>query len=139
LSGFAISSARAQTKKKTTLKITWATPAGIVYSTALSFAQLNARASVAGSFVYTPAAGAVLNAGTHTLKADFTPADTANYTTIQASTTSLIVAKASLLVKANDQTGTYGTANPEFTASFPAKANIVMLGSSTAAGTGAST
>jgi lysophospholipase L1-like esterase len=93
---------------------------------------------VAGSFVYTPAAGAVLNAGTHTLKADFTPADAANYTTTQASTTSLTVIKASLLIKANDQTRTYGTANPDFTASFLAKVNVVVLGSSTAAGSGVS-
>ena len=35
--------------------ITWATPADIVYGTALSATQLNATASVPGTFVYTPA------------------------------------------------------------------------------------
>ena len=40
--------------------VTWANPASIVYGTALGGTQLNATASVAGAFVYTPAAGAVL-------------------------------------------------------------------------------
>ncbi len=42
---------------KATPVITWATPADIVYGTALSATQLNASADVAGSFIYTPAAG----------------------------------------------------------------------------------
>ena len=61
--------------------ITWAAPAGITYGTALSTAQLNATASVAGIFVYTPALGSVPTAGTDTLSVTFTPTDTANYTT----------------------------------------------------------
>src|SRR5207302_3549700 len=48
---------------KATPVITWTTPADIIYGTALSNAQLNASSSVAGTFVYAPAAGAVLNAG----------------------------------------------------------------------------
>jgi hypothetical protein len=48
---------------KATPTITWATPADLVYGTALSATQLNATASVAGTFVYSPAAGTVLNAG----------------------------------------------------------------------------
>ena len=48
---------------KATPVITWANPADIVYGTALSATQLNATADVAGSFVYTPAAGVKLNAG----------------------------------------------------------------------------
>jgi len=68
------------TVTKATPVITWANPADIVYGTALSGTQLNATASVPGSFVYTPAAGAVLNAGAgQTLHVDFTPTDTANY------------------------------------------------------------
>jgi PKD repeat protein len=66
---------------KATPVITWANPAAITYGTALSGTQLNANANVAGSYVYTPAAGAVLSAGSQTLHADFTPADTANYNT----------------------------------------------------------
>src|SRR5205814_539251 len=62
--------------------ITWPTPADLVYGTALSATQLNATANVAGSFVYTPAAGAVLSAGAgQTLSVTFTPTDAANYTT----------------------------------------------------------
>ena len=49
---------------KATPTITWANPAAISYGTALSGTQLNATASVPGTFVYTPASGAVLNAGT---------------------------------------------------------------------------
>src|SRR5205823_2686496 len=48
--------------------------------TALSATQLNATASAAGTFAYTPAAGVVLNAGTaQTLSVTFTPTDAANY------------------------------------------------------------
>src|SRR5207248_1233074 len=61
--------------------ITWPTPAAIRYGTALSATQLNATASVPGTFVYSPAAGAVLNAGAgQTLSVTFTPTDAANYT-----------------------------------------------------------
>ncbi len=60
--------------------IIWSKPDDIFYRTALNSTQLNALASVNGTFVYTPAAGTILNAGTHTLHADFTPDDTANYT-----------------------------------------------------------
>src|SRR5207247_11342558 len=65
---------------KATPAITWVSPADITYGTALSPTQLNATASVAGSLVYSPAAGTVLNAGNNqTLHVDFTPTDTANY------------------------------------------------------------
>ena len=65
---------------KATPTITWANPADITYGTALSGTQLDATASVPGTFVYTPAAGTVFNAGSgQTLHVDFTPADTATY------------------------------------------------------------
>ena len=68
------------TVTKITPTISWATPADIVYGTALGSAQLNATASVAGTLVYTPAIGAVLNAGTQqTLHVDLTPSDGTNY------------------------------------------------------------
>jgi hypothetical protein len=56
------------------------TPAAIVYGTALSTTQLNATVDggIAGTLVYTPAEGVVLNAGTHELSVTFTPAS-ANY------------------------------------------------------------
>ena len=74
--------------------ITWPTPDAIVYGTALGSAQLNAKAAVPGSFVYIPAAGAVLTAGTHTPSVTFTPADSVNYNASQAAV-SLTVVKAS--------------------------------------------
>jgi len=67
------------TVNKATPVITWANPAAIPYGTALSGTQLNANANVAGSYVYTPAAGTVLSAGSQTLHVAFTPTDTANY------------------------------------------------------------
>jgi hypothetical protein len=61
--------------------ITWATPAAISYGAALSAAQLNATASVAGTFTYSPAAGTVLNAESQALSVTFAPTDTTDYTT----------------------------------------------------------
>jgi len=66
--------------------ITWATPAPIVQGTALSGTQLNATASVPGTFVYAPSAGTVLPAGTQTLAATFAPADTTAYNGTTAAT-----------------------------------------------------
>ncbi len=43
--------------------ITWTNPAAITYGTALSATQLNATASVPGTFAYNPVTGTVLNAG----------------------------------------------------------------------------
>jgi hypothetical protein len=70
---------------KTTPTITWPTPAAITYGTALSSTQLDATASVQGSFVYAPAAGTVPAVGTDTLSVTFTPTDTTDYTTATAS------------------------------------------------------
>jgi predicted phage tail protein len=69
------------TVNKATPTITWATPAAITYGTALSATQLNATASVPGSFVYSPAAGTVPAVGSQTLSATFTPTDATDYTT----------------------------------------------------------
>ena len=65
--------------------ITWATPAPITAGTPLGATQLNATASVPGTFVYNPVAGTVLPAGISTLTATFTPADPKRYTTATAS------------------------------------------------------
>ena len=66
--------------------ITWANPKDIVYGTPLSDTQLNATASVLGTFAYSPAAGIVLNAGlTQTLSVTFTPTDLKTYSTATAS------------------------------------------------------
>ncbi len=63
--------------------ITWSNPADVIAGTSLTAAQLNATADVAGTFVYTPAIGTVLNVGQNQdLKTDFTPADAASYNNI---------------------------------------------------------
>ena len=70
--------------QKTTPTITWSNPAAITAGTALSVTQLNATASVPGTFVYTPAAGTVPAVGTDTLLVTFTPTDTTDYNSVTA-------------------------------------------------------
>ena len=72
------------TVNKATPAITWPMPSSITVGTALSATQLDATASVAGTFVYTPPAATVPNAGTQTLSVAFTPTDSTNYTTASA-------------------------------------------------------
>ncbi len=67
--------------------ITWSVPAAITYGTVLNSNQLDAAATTSGSFVYTPAAETVLNAGSNQpLSVIFTPSDAIDYTTATAST-----------------------------------------------------
>jgi len=96
---------------KTTPTITWNNPADITYGAALDGTQLNATASVAGTFVYTPAAGTVLNAGNgQTLHVDFTPSDTATYNTASKDVV-INVLKATPAITWNNPAGiAYGTA-----------------------------
>lgn len=70
--------------------ITWAAPNPIAYGTALDTTELNATSPVAGAFVYNPAAGTVLSAGSHTLSVTFTPTDTIDYSTITSSVTQFV-------------------------------------------------
>ena len=88
----AVASTTYTIKSPITPTITWATPAAISYGTALSGTQLNASSMVAGSFVYLPVAGTVLNVGQQTLTTTFTPTDTTNYTTA-AATVALMVTR----------------------------------------------
>ncbi|HZI18503.1 MAG TPA: MBG domain-containing protein [Pyrinomonadaceae bacterium] len=95
--------------------VNWANPAGINYGTPLGASQLNATASVPGSFAYSPAAGAVLGAGEgQALRVEFTPADSANYNTASREV-SINVSKAGLTVKADDKSRAYGATNPALT------------------------
>ncbi len=103
---------------KATPVITWNNPADISYGTALSGTQLNATASVAGTFVYSPAAGTVLSAGNaQTLSVTFTPTSSANYTTAIKSVT-INVLKAALTITANNKSRNYLVANPTFDATY---------------------
>ena len=67
------------TVNKLTPTISWASPAAISYGTALSVTQLNATATIPGSFAYTPTAGTVLAAGSQPLTVTFTPTDSTDY------------------------------------------------------------
>ena len=97
------------TAAKTTPTITWNAPVAITYGTPLSTAQLNATASVGGSYSYSPPLGTVLNAGLQTLTVNFTPTDTTNYNTTVKSVT-LTVNKATPVVTWAAPTAiTYGT------------------------------
>jgi hypothetical protein len=107
--------------------ITWAPPAPITYGTPLSATQLDAAATGAGgaalpgSFVYTPAAGTVVAAGSQTLSVTFTPTDTTDYSTA-SKTVALTVDQPASFTSANNVTFTVGAAG-SFTVSatgFPA-------------------
>jgi Flp pilus assembly CpaE family ATPase len=78
------------TVTKATPTILWPSPAAIDYGTPLGTNQLNAATSVSGRFVYAPASGTVLPAGTQTLSVSFAPGDTTNYTTAQAAVSILV-------------------------------------------------
>jgi phospholipase C len=77
----------ALTVNPATPAITWATPAPIAYGTPLSAVQLDATSPVSGSFVYSPAAGAVLKGPAQTLSAVFSPTDAVDYSTVTVTTT----------------------------------------------------
>lgn len=86
--------------------LTWTKPAAITQGTPLGAAQLNATASVPGTFAYNPAAGTVLTAGTRTLGVTFTPTDPTRYTTATASTTITVNAVSYTLTIARPANGT---------------------------------
>jgi hypothetical protein len=94
--------------------ISWAIPADVTFGTGLSATQLNASSSVAGKFAYSPIAGTVFPAGTHTLVVTFTPADATDYATATQSV-QLKVNKAQLSVTANNLNMVYGAAIPRLT------------------------
>ncbi|HEY0551744.1 MAG TPA: BACON domain-containing carbohydrate-binding protein, partial [Verrucomicrobiae bacterium] len=71
---------------KTVPTISWADPAPILSGSPLGNLQLNATASVAGSFAYAPPAGAVLPVGNdQTLSVVFTPQDGAHFAPVTKS------------------------------------------------------
>jgi hypothetical protein len=103
-----------------TPRLSWANPADIVYGTPLGSAQLDASASIPGTFTYTPAAGNIPPAGTAlALSAMFIPTDSADYNTVTTGTT-LTVTPAPLTITANDATKTVGTAQTFSSAAFTA-------------------
>ena len=117
-----VSTTRSLVVNKAIPVITWATPAPITYGTPLSAAQLNATASVPGTFVYSPAAGTVLTANIRTLSVKFTPADTADYTKATATQKLLVMQVVAVITWATPAPITYGT--PLSSAQLNATANV---------------
>ena len=108
--GYAVQTiALSGTGVQSTPVITWNTPHGITYGTALSAEQLNATANVPGTFSYSPAAGTILPAGTDTLTVTFTPTDTTVYTTATASVTLSVRVAAPTITWNTPAAITYGT------------------------------
>ncbi len=110
--------------------INWATPAAITYGTALSKKQLDATAtnagvSVAGSFVYTPVVGTVLNAGEQNLSVTFTPANSTDYTTA-TQTVTLGVKRASSTTTITANAPNPSTVNQKVKVSFAVAGDGVL-------------
>lgn len=104
-------------------QINWATPAPIVYGTALGAAQLDASSPVAGSFTYSPAAGTVLTVGPQTLTATFTPTDTTDYTTATATVTLNVIPATPVVTLTSSANPVFMTYAVSFTASLPSYAS----------------
>jgi hypothetical protein len=103
--------------------ITSATPPTLTYGDALPSDPTGGdTASVPGTFSYSPVAGSVLAAGTHTVHVTFTPTDTTDYTSVHYDI-SVVVNPAALNVTAHDADRLYGAANPGFSATVTGYVN----------------
>ncbi len=92
--------------------LAWPVPAAISYGTALSSAQLDASVAgnLPGTLTYTPAAGAVLAAGTQPLSVTFTPTDSVDYQTVTATRSLVVNAGSSTISWPTPSSIPYGTA-----------------------------
>ena len=90
--------------------LTWSNPAPVVFGTPLDANQLNATANVAGTWVYNPANGAILPAGTYILVVTFIPTDTNDYAMAAASVGLVVLPAAPVLTWTNPAPVFYGTA-----------------------------
>ncbi len=105
-------------KSPFTAVVTWANLADITYGTPLGATQLDATAAVPGTFVYTPAPGTVLPAGTgQKITVVFTPTDSVNYDS-DTTTKTINVSPAPLVVTALPVTRIYGSSLPALTYSI---------------------
>jgi hypothetical protein len=113
---------------KATPAITWATPAAITYGTVVSATQLNASSPVAGTFVYTPAAGTVLGAGPQTLSVTQNPNDTTDYNAA-TTTVQLTVNQATQTITFTAPTSpvTYGVSPITLVATGGASGNAIVF------------
>ena len=116
--------------------ITWANPASISYGTQLSATQLSATDTLAGTFVYSPASGALLTVGSHTLGVTFTPTDITDYTTATKNVTLTVSQDTSAVTVSETPTSvTYGSeassvftvnVNPTNGENLPAVENVTV-------------
>jgi hypothetical protein len=89
--------------------ITWPDPPDIDYGTVLGSGQLDATASVPGTFRYAPPVGTLLDVGTHLLGTEFTPSDAIDYTSASASASITVVPAATgIIVSAAPDPARYG-------------------------------
>ncbi len=96
---------------KATPLITWATPEDIIYGTALSATQLNATTTIAGTWVYSPISGTILNAGlNHNLSVTFTPTNITNYNVATKTVQINVTKDTPVITWANPVDIIYGTA-----------------------------
>ncbi len=114
--------------------VIWYNPIDIAAGTALSATQLNARALIPGSFVYSPPLGTKLDAGAgQTLTATFTPTDTTDYASTVATVTINVgqgttsVGKLTPTLKVTDPGGRFDGA------AFPATVTVAGSGNLPAA------
>jgi hypothetical protein len=94
--------------------VTWPAPAAITYGTPLSATQLDASATfggvaIPGSYVYSPALGTVLHAGTNTLTVTFTPTDSTDYAIVTRTVTLLVRQAVPTITWATPAVIAYGT------------------------------
>jgi len=109
--------------------LTWASPNPISFGTPLSGTQLDATASVPGTYMYSPSAGTILNPGPQTLSVTFTPSDNVNYANA-TTTVPLTVTKAagSDLLGSNNTAPSYGQ-SVTLTDTIPVMNGVVPTGS----------
>lgn len=96
------------------LVLTWPAPSPITYGSTLTTNQLNATASIPGTFAYTPSNGVFLSSGTNALSVLFTPTDTNNYNSVTTNV-SLVVTPAPLTVQGANASRPVGGTNPVLT------------------------
>ena len=85
---------RNQSVAKRQYTLTWSNPAPIYEGTPLTSIQLNAEASISGTYEYTPTFGVKLPRGTYKLLVLFSPTDLGTYTTQTTSVTLIVRAGA---------------------------------------------
>jgi hypothetical protein len=109
--------------------LTWNNPAAITVGTALSNTQLNATDSIPGTFLYTPASGVVLPAGTQTLSVKFTPtpAEIALGYGVQTATVQIVVQPKTTITWPIPTPITYGTPLTGFQLDATASTGVISV------------